>query len=53
MLDRPVWFDACIIGAVFATILIPASASIGFFSFLLNVAAAAMFIIPMVLAVRR
>jgi hypothetical protein len=52
MLDRPAWFNACIIGAVFATILIPASASIGFFSFLLNLAAVAMFVVPMVAAVR-
>lgn len=52
MENRPAWFDACLIGAVFATILIPASASLGFFSFLLNVICVAMFVVPMVVAVR-
>ncbi|MFK7993328.1 MAG: hypothetical protein AB8B87_04260 [Granulosicoccus sp.] len=52
MLDRPAWFDACLIGAVFATILVPASAHMGFFSFLLNIICVAMFVVPMVFAVR-
>lgn len=52
MVSRPAWFDACIIGAVFSTILIPASASNGFLWFIMNVAAVAMFVVPMVWAVR-
>jgi len=52
MVDRPGWFDACIIAAVFSTVLIPASASNGFFWFVLNIADVAMFVVPMVAAVR-
>lgn len=52
MEDRSAWFDACIIGAVFATILIPASASMGFFSFLLNIICIAMLVVPMVVGGR-
>ncbi len=52
MLERPAWFNACIIAAVFATILIPASASMGFFAIVLNLIGVAMFVVPMVAAVR-
>lgn len=52
MLERPAWFTACIIAAVFATILLPASAHIGFFAFLLNIMCIAAFVVPMVAAVR-
>lgn len=52
MIERPAWFNACIIAAVFSTILIPASASIGFFTFLLNLVGVALFVVPMVVAVR-
>jgi len=52
MEKRPAWFDACIIGAVFSTVLLAASAHIGFFSFLLNLVCVAMFVVPMVAAVR-
>lgn len=52
MTERPAWFTGCIIGAVFATILLPNSAHMGFFSFLLHLLCIAMFIAPMVYAVR-
>ena len=52
MTKRPAWFDGCIIGAVFTTILLPASAHISFFSFLLNLVGIAMFVVPIVAAVR-
>lgn len=52
MLDRPAWFNACILGAVFATTLLAASAHVGFFTFVLNVIAIGMLVAPMVLAVR-
>ena len=52
MLERPAWFTACIIAAVFSTILLPASAHIGFFTFVLNLICIAMFVVPMVAAVR-
>ena len=52
MLDRPLWFDCCIIGAVFLTILLPASADLGFFTFVLNAVGVALFVTPMVMAVK-
>ncbi|MFK8083572.1 MAG: hypothetical protein AB8B97_25095 [Granulosicoccus sp.] len=52
MEKRPAWFDACLIGAVFATVLLAASAHVGFFSFLLNLICVGMFVVPMVVAVR-
>ncbi|MFK7858441.1 MAG: hypothetical protein AB8B64_06465 [Granulosicoccus sp.] len=52
MKPRPAWFDACIIGAVFSTVLLAASAHVGFFTFLLNAICVAMFVVPMVAAVR-
>ena len=52
MTNRPLWFDACIIGAVFSTVLLAGTAYMGFFFFLLNIAAIAMFVVPMVMAVR-
>ena len=52
MLNRPAWFDACLIAAVFATILLPGSAHISFFTFVLNLACIGMFVYPMVDAVR-
>jgi len=52
MIERPAWFNACIIGAVFATILLAATAHVGFFSFVLNLACVGMLVYPMVEAVR-
>lgn len=52
MIDRPAWFNACIIACVFATTLLAASAHVGFFTFVLNVAALAMLVATMVFAVR-
>lgn len=52
MLERPAWFDACIIASVFTTILLPGSAHIGFFTFVLNLVCIAMFVVPMIAAVR-
>ncbi len=52
MPTRPGWFDACIIGAVFTTILLAASAHVGFFTFLINLICLAMFVVPMMAAVR-
>ncbi len=49
---RPIWFDACIIGAVFSTVLLAATAFVGFFTFLLNVIVLGMFIAAMVQAVK-
>ena len=48
--ERPLWFDGCIIGAVFATILLPASMFAG--TFILNLIAVACFVVPIVFAVR-
>lgn len=50
MTDRPLWFDGSLIGAVFALVLIPASTGIGVF--LVNLAALACFVAPVVAAVR-
>jgi len=52
MIDRPLWFNVCIIAAVFATILLAASAHVGFFTFVLNLLALGMIVAPMVIAVR-
>lgn len=53
MLERPVWFTACIIATVFSTVLLAASSHVGFFVFLLNLACVAMFVVPMVDAVKK
>ena len=53
MLERPVWFTACIIATVFSTVLLAASSHVGFFIFLLNLACVAMFVVPMVDAVKK
>ena len=47
--ERPAWFDGCIVGAVFAVIVLPAAMSAGFFTLLLNAAAIACFIAPLVM----
>ena len=49
---RPAWFDACIIGCVFASILLSASIFVGFGTFLLNLVALGCFAAPIVMAVR-
>ena len=45
---RPAWFDACIIGAVFALVVLPAGGSLGFGMLVLNLAAIACFVAPVV-----
>jgi len=50
MSDRPLWFDGSIIGAIFALVVLPASADSG--TFLLNLIALACFVAPIVFAVR-
>ena len=52
MSERPKWFDGCIIGAVFSTVLLSASVFVGAFTFLLNLVALACFVAPIVGAVR-
>lgn len=52
MSKRPAWFDACILGGVFALILLPAGASLGFMFFVLNLLAIAAFVVPIVAAVK-
>lgn len=46
MSDRPVWFDASIVGAVFASIVMPTAPSFGML--LVNVVALACFVAPIV-----
>lgn len=48
----PAWFTGCIIGAVFALVMTPASLDIGFGTFLLNLIAFGAFLAPVVVAVR-
>ena len=50
MSDRPFWFDGSIIGAVFATVLLSASAFAG--TFILNLIAVACFVAPIVAGIR-
>ena len=52
MSERPKWFDGCIIGAVFSTVLLSASVFVGAFTFILNLVAVACFVVPIVVAVR-
>lgn len=52
MKKRPLWFDACIIGAVFSTVLLAATSFVGFFAFLLNVVAIGLFVAPIVMGVK-
>ena len=52
MSERPPWFDGCIIGAVFSTVLLSASVFVGAFTFVLNLVAVACFVAPIVAAVR-
>ena len=46
MSERPAWFDGSIVGAVFASVVMPASPSFGML--LVNVAALACFVAPIV-----
>ena len=50
MTDRPLWFDGCLIGAIFALLLTPASADTGLF--LVNLVALACFLAPVIATLR-
>ena len=52
MSGRPLWFDGCIVGAVFTAILLSASAHVGSGLFLVNLIAVGCFVAPLVAAVR-
>ena len=45
---RPAWFDACLIGSVFAVVVLPAGGSLGLGMLVLNLAALACFVAPVV-----
>ncbi len=46
--EKPPWFMATFIGAVFATIVLPNSMHAGFGAFVLNAIAIACFVVPLV-----
>ena len=52
MSERPLWFDGCIIGAVFTTILLPNAMHAGLGMTLANLLAIACFVVPLVMGVR-
>lgn len=46
--EKPAWFDATFIGAVFAVVVLPNSMHVGFLALVLNVIAIACFVAPLV-----
>lgn len=52
MNKRPAWFDATIVGGVFTTTLLAASAHMGFIFFLLNLVAVGLIAYSLVTAVK-
>lgn len=46
MSERPVWFNACIVGAIFSLVVLPTAGS--FFMLLVNLIAFGCFVAPVV-----